>query len=408
MALESSAQKEFDRVLKLSEYDLDYTGKNPLLNDLSKLAAFVADMPISQINLVGPNTQWTLSSFGMEVDQMARNESICQFTILETDFFEASNLDQNEEFKDRDYVKGDLALRYYFGVPIKTTDGHNLGSVCVMDKKVNPLSPLKIELINTIANNVVHILDQNKTMRDLEIEIEEMEQSSKKLSHDIRGPINGIIGLSQIAKEQIEKENFEDLENINEMILKGGQSVIDLAEEILSANKMHDLTHLDYITLKKLKEKLTSLYSPQAFSKDIDFEITSGINNSTIKFSRKNLLQIIGNLLSNAFKFTPTNGAIKLILNLELENEKHILSIQVQDSGIGMMESQVERLNKMGGFTTEGTNKERGFGFGFQLAKKLIESMNGDLDIQSTPGKGTKISVRLKVAPMNNLSSNKN
>lgn len=397
MSQKTATEKEFERVLKLSEYDLDYTGKNPLLNDLSKLAAYVAEMPISQINLVGPNTQWTLSSFGMDVAQMSRNESICQYTILESDFFEASDLDQHEEFKDRDFVKGDLALRYYFGVPIKTTDGHNLGSICVMDKKINHLSPLKIELITTIANNVVHILDQNKTMRDLELEIEEMEQSSKKLSHDIRGPIGGIIGLSQIAKEQIKEENYEDLENINDMILKGGQSVIDLADEILLTHQTHEHPHLEYINLPKLKEKIRALYEPQAVSKGIVFKINSGISNSTLLFSRQNLLQIIGNLLSNAFKFTPTKGSIKLSLDLKPNLDKSELFIWVEDSGIGMMESQVKRLNDLGGFSTKGTNNERGFGFGFQLAKKLIESMNGDLNISSIKGEGTTIQVMLTV-----------
>lgn len=398
MASISTAQKEFLRILKLSEYDLDYTGKNPLLNDLSRLAAFVADMPISQINLVGPNTQWTLSSFGMNVEQMSRNESICQFTVLESDYFEASELDRHKEFKDRDFVKGDLALRYYFGVPIKTTDGHNIGSVCVMDKKVNPLSPIKIELITTIAKNVVHILDQNKTMRELELEIEEMDKSTKKLSHDVRGPVTGIIGLSQIAKEQIENENYDDLENINDMILKGGHSVIDLADEILSVHKTHELPHLEHINLITLKKKIESLYEPQAFSKGITFSVNIESDHSTILFSRQNLLQIIGNLLSNAFKFTKSEGSVHLSLNLKLISKKTILIVKVVDTGIGMLESQVKRLNDLGGFSTQGTNNERGFGFGFQLAKKLIESMDGKLEVNSIKGEGTTILVQLVVA----------
>ncbi len=397
MALKSSEEIEFERVLKLSEYDIDYTSDNPLLTDLSKLAAYVTDKPISQINLVGPNTQWILSSFGIDLNQIARNESICQYTILESDSFEASDLDQDKQFKDREYVKGDLALRYYFGVPIKTQDGHNIGSICVMDNKSNPLSPLQIELLKTIAINVIHILDQNKILRDLEIEIEKMEQTSKKLSHDIRGPVNGIIGLSQIAKEQLSNKVYDDIENINEMILKGGQSIIDLADEILSEVKTHELPHLDYITLPNLKEKLTALYSPQAYSKDIEFKITLEKDHSTVQFSRKNLLQIIGNLLSNAFKFTSANGTINLVLSLETEVDKDILAVQVVDSGIGMLESQVEKLNNLGGYSTSGTNNERGFGFGFQIAKKMIETMNGELDIHSKPGVGTSITVKLIV-----------
>ncbi len=401
MALEFSAQKEFERVLKLAEYDIDYTSDHPILNDLSRLAAHIAGMPISQINLLGPNTQWTLSSFGMQADQIPKNESVCQFTILETDFFEAKGLDTDERFKERDYVKGDLQLKYYFGVPITTKDGHNIGSVCVMDRKLNAFPPEKAEMLSIIANNVLTILDQIKSMKDLKHEIEEMEESAKKLTHDIRGPINGIIGLSQIAEEQLKDGNLEDLKSINTMIHKSSSSLMDLAEEILGAHKQDIEANsiLKYITLKDLKNKLETLFNPQAETKKLNFEVKIGIEHRELKFSKQHLLQIIGNLVTNAIKFTPEEGSVSINLSLETNEDGAQLIGIIKDTGIGMLQDQVENLIRGEEIeSTVGTRKERGFGFGFQLARRLIQSLNGSLDIKSEQGSGTEVTVSLHVA----------
>ncbi|MBO6524253.1 MAG: GAF domain-containing sensor histidine kinase [Balneolaceae bacterium] len=401
MTSEIDPKQEFERVLKLAEYDIDYSTDHPILNDLSKLAAHVAGMPISQINLLGPNTQWTLSSFGIDIQQMPRNESICQFTILETEFFEANGLDSDQRFKNRDYVKGDLQLKYYFGVPITTKDGHNIGSICVMDNKLNKFPSEKIEMLSIIGNNVLTILDQIKSMKELKQEIEEMEESSKKLTHDIRGPINGIIGLARIADEQIKEGNFEDIASINEMIHKSSSSLIDLAEEILGTHKQDINANpiLKYITLKDLQNKLQTLFDPQAESKNLKFEVRCGLEHRDLKFSKQHLLQIIGNLITNAVKFTPEEGTVKVNLDIETNEFGAQLKISIQDTGIGMLEEQVSNLvKKEDAISSIGTNKERGFGFGFQLAKRLIQSLNGTLEINSERGVGTTINVSLHVA----------
>ncbi len=401
MATENTPQKEFERVLKLAEYDIDYSSDHPILNDLSKLAAHVAGMPVSQINLLGPNTQWTLSSFGMDTKQIPKNDSVCQFTILETDYFEAKGLDTDDRFKDRDYVKGDLQLKYYFGVPITTRDGHNIGSVCVMDRKQNEFPPEKIEMLSIIGNNVLTILDQIKGMKELKHEIEEMEESAKKLSHDIRGPINGIIGLSQIAEEQIKEGNFEDLESINSMIHKSSSSLIDMAEEILSAHKQNvDANNvLKYITLQDLQNKLLALFEPQAESKNLRFEVQCGVDYRDLKFSKQHLIQIIGNLVTNAIKFTPENGKVNIHLNIETDENGAQLNISIKDTGIGMLQDQVKKMiDGTESISTVGTRDERGFGFGFQLARRLIQSLNGKLEINSEKGTGTEVKVSVHVA----------
>ena len=124
----TNEKKELDRLTTLADYDIDYSREFEDLDDLSKLAAHISGTPISLINLIGANTQWSISEFGMDQNQISRNDSICDYTIHEKDYLELSDLDKSEDFKDKPYVAGDPSLKYYFGVPLKTKDGISIGA----------------------------------------------------------------------------------------------------------------------------------------------------------------------------------------------------------------------------------------------------------------------------------------
>jgi GAF domain-containing protein len=120
---------EMDRIITLADLDLYYTGYQDDFKDLAKLAAKVTGTNISLVNLVDTFTQWTLSN----IAQMPREDSVCQYTIMENDHFEVENLATDERFKDKFYVADDPNLRYYYGVPLKTEEGGNIGALCVLD-----------------------------------------------------------------------------------------------------------------------------------------------------------------------------------------------------------------------------------------------------------------------------------
>ncbi len=396
-------EKEFERVLKLAEYDIDYTRDFSSLQDLSKLAAHITGTPVSLINLIGSNTQWSVAQYGIDLKQLSREDSICKYTILEEEFFEARNLDTHEDFKDRTYVTGDPKVNYYFGVPIQTDDGHNIGSVCVMDQDQHQFAPEKIEMLKVIARNVIRVLEQNRLEKEYRIRMEQLSDRSRKISHDIRGPIGGIIGLSRIMSEQVEEQNYKDLDELSKIIHKSGESILELADEILNdcrEIRSDNKALSERITLNELRDKLETLYQPQALHKNISFSVKTTPSSPGSSFPKPRLLQIIGNMVSNALKFTPENGTVSVTLALEdQQKDLSILSVSIEDNGVGMPESQIRQiLNGNGTIESKtGTNAERGFGFGFQLARHLIDAMNGSLSIESEPDQGTSIRIKLHV-----------
>lgn len=396
-------QDEMNRLLTLSDFDLDYSSISDNFKDLTKLAAKVAGTDISLVNLVDAFTQWTVSSHGLELDQMAREDSVCQHTITQPEHFEVKDLSADERFKDKFYVAGELGLRYYYGVPLHT-NGQNIGALCVLDTAIRDLTPEKVELLKIIADEIVNRLKTLKVIESLRSQVSEVSESQRRVAHDIRGPLGGIIGLARIIAEQGDENTMEEVLEFINLIHKSGNSILELADEILSADKANlkknvekQLSSSEY-NLLVLKDKLMKLYAPQAVNKQINFEITISTATETVAFSKNKLLQIIGNLISNSMKFTPKGGKIGVHMLLQLAQPDNKLCIEVTDSGIGMSAEKITQILQGKGESTDGTGGEQGYGFGLALVKHLIESLNGSISIISEYGKGTTFKLELPQA----------
>jgi K+-sensing histidine kinase KdpD len=379
---------EMERLLNLSEFDIDYSNLENNFKDLIYLAAKIAGTDISLINLIDSYTQWTISNYGLSIDQMPREDSVCQYTILNEDHFEVLDLSADDRFQDKDYVKNPLNLRYYFGIPLKTSKGYNLGALCVMDPQTKSLNPEKIELLKLVANEILVRLNTIKLMHDLKKELNATKETQQKVIHDIRSPLSGIIGLTEIINEQGEKNNLKEVLEMISLINESSRSLIELTDEILSTREKRKSPE-EVFDLALFKSKILKLYGPQALHKGIKLDVSSNPDHQNISFAKEKLLQITGNLIANAIKFTPKNGAVRVGLALILANDQKKLKIEVADSGIGLDEQAITKILKGDAFSTQGTTGEKGFGFGLATVKNLVYSLNGNLEIFSEKGLGS-------------------
>jgi signal transduction histidine kinase len=390
---------EMERILNLSEFDVDYSNHQDSFKDLAKLAAKVAGTNISLVNLIDSFTQWTISNHGLSIDQMPREESVCQYTIANGHHFEVTDLSLDLRFKDKFYVTGEPRLRYYFGIPLKSDEGHNLGALCVLDKELRTLTPEKMELLKIIADEIVNRLKALKVIDGLKSKLTEVNETHKKVAHDIRGPLGGIIGLAQVISEQGQSNQIEEVLEFINLIHKSGRSLLDLADEILTSSKpAGPELKTDEFNLLLFKDKLLHLYQPQAKTKNITFDVYTSPESATVPFSKNKLLQITGNLISNAMKFTPVNGKITVNLQLKVAETRNMLQIEVTDTGVGLGEEAIDTILKGTATTTNGTGGEQGYGFGLALVKHLIDSLKGTMDIYSVPGHGASFKIGLPQA----------
>ena len=388
-----------DRIISLADYDLDYTSFQDSFKDLAKLAAKVAGTDISLINLIDSFTQWTITNHGLDIEQMPREESVCQYTIAGTnDHFEVPDLKADDRFKDRFYVVDEPNLRYYFGIPLKTTDGHNLGALCMLDKDLKTLSPEKVELLKIIADEIVNRLNAHRLITGLKSKLHEANETKKRVAHDIRGPLGGIIGLAQVISEQGEENEIDEVLEFINLIQRSGRSLLELADEILTTEKPQRELKADELNLIIFKDKLEKLYTPQAINKKITFTVNTSVNSSNIPFSKNKLLQITGNLISNAMKFTPVNGKVTVDLSLKIEETQNLLQINVTDTGVGLSQQAIDTILSGKAQSTDGTGGEQGYGFGLALVKHLVDSLKGGMHIYSQPGNGANFEITLPQA----------
>ena len=180
-------ENEMDRILSLPEFDLDYSDLQDKFKDFTKLAAYVAGTEVSLVNLIDLLISWTVSNFGLPIDQILREDSVCQYTIVAKKSFEVKNLTADERFKDKLYVTDHPKLTYYFGIPLQTSDGFNIGTLCVFDKIGKEISPEKAEFLKIIADEIVNRLTALKVIQHLQTKVKDAKETQKKVAHDIRG-----------------------------------------------------------------------------------------------------------------------------------------------------------------------------------------------------------------------------
>lgn len=386
---------EAERLATLFELDLDYTNLNNGFEDLSYLAAKITGTEMSLISFIDSYTQWIVSRFGLEVYQTPIDDTICQYTLMEDDHLEIEDLSVDTRFTGKGFSEEPLNLRYYLGIPLKSSSGYNIGSLCVLDTQHHKLSQDKIDQLKIIAKQVISKVNDTNFIKTLEKKLNNQNETYKKVAHDIRGPIAGIIGLADMISNDKDEYPNDELHNIVGMMGKSGQSVLDLADEILK-NSLKDTVYApEVFNIRIFKDKLEKLYQPQAFNKQITLDIQTNIAFDTIQIKKDKLLQISGNIISNAIKFTPNGGSIKVLLDLILETDKKTLLIEVRDTGTGMSEQAIQEVLKGTAESSDGTIGEKGFGFGLPCVKKLLEELGGEMNIDSILGEGTHFKLRI-------------
>lgn len=391
---------EMERLLALSELDLDYYDLDKSLADLTKLAAKVAGTSISVVNLIDSYTQWSVSSFGLDAKQNSREDSVCQYTILEENSggFEVNDLSADKRFSDKVYVTESPYLRYYFGVPLKVRDDLSLGALCVLHDDEKKLSPEKKEMLEIIAGEVVNRIKTHFEIANLNRKVQETNSIKNRLAHDIRGPIGGIIGLAEIIQIQGNENKMEEVLDFIGLIQKSGKSVLELADEILSSSMTsHRNPKKSEFTLLTLKEKVLDMFGPQAITKNVELTVDTSDLMSEIPFPKNKILQILGNLISNSIKFTPEGGKVEVCLDMEMSDLEKILKLKVKDNGVGISQEKITEILKGGTESSAGTSGEKGFGFGLNLVHHLVTGLNGRMLLKSEQGNGVEFELIIPV-----------
>ncbi len=241
-----------------------------------------------------------------------------------------------------------------------------------------------------------------ETQEDLKTEKEKAEQSSQVksnflsvMSHEIRTPLNAIISVSNILKDH-KFDNSEDVELVN-ALNSSSEHLLSLLNDILDFSKIESGNKKINLTETNIRELISNIQgSYLEKSKEKKNLLIIDINENVpenILTDDGMLRQILGNLISNAIKFTSC-GNIKVIVEQELiKNNQTTLLFRVTDTGVGIPENKIKSVfDKFTQIDSINQKKEIGTGLGLSICKQLLLLMNSDIQVQSTEGEGSVFS----------------
>ncbi len=239
-----------------------------------------------------------------------------------------------------------------------------------------------------------------KKSEELEVSTRYKSEFLANMSHELRTPLNSILLLSRLLAENNQGNMSEEQIEFANVIQSSGSGLLGLIDEILDLSKIEagkmDLELLE-TPVQEITQSLKGLFEQVALQKGIRLDIDTSKAPLVIKTDKMRLEQILKNLISNAIKFTE-KGAVTLTIKKDPSNKKQVL-FSVSDTGIGIpkdkQKSVFEAFQQADGSTKR---KYGGTGLGLSISRQLARLLNGDITLESEPGKGSDFILVLPIS----------
>lgn len=396
------------RLEKLLSYNILDTPEENDFDELVNLASRICKTPISLISLLDDKRQWFKARHGLDVTETPKEISFCQHAIKDEQLFIVNDALLDARFSDNPLVLGGPDIRFYAGMPLTTTDGFNLGTLCVIDTVPRILNEEQKESLRIISKQVTKQLDlKNSIQKERELnlilnknqaELQEANTAKDKLfgivAHDLRAPINNIKAMLSLYEngDLDEQELKEFLSSLSNKV----NDTTEMLENLLSWAK----SQLSNALITRTKVNVTAIIANEinknkkaAYHKGIGLE-NKVAEDFIIWVDPEMISMVLRNLLSNAIKFCKKNDSITIMAQ---KNDNQLL-ISVNDTGLGISKENLNKLfNNNDSISTFGTNKEKGIGIGLNLCKTFLTKNNGDISVESEENKGSTFTFSLPI-----------
>lgn len=262
-------------------------------------------------------------------------------------------------------------------------------------------------VIVMVQRDVTDIMsEQEKQNAELQRALEIANRAShardeflSSMSHDLRTPLNGIIGAAELAKlfgDEVPDMVQEYLDDI----ISSGHFMLNLVNDILDTNRLASgklELHLKKIDIQHIIQDMRQIFGVTCADKGINLVFEPGENIHTVYADPVRIQRIFSNLLSNAIKFTPPGGTVYFrAIEREIIGDKYLVTIQVKDTGTGMSEEFQEHMFEIFAQEENDTNTFNiGTGLGLSIVKNLVELMGGTIRCSSKLGVGTEFFVTM-------------
>ena len=354
-------------------------------------------------NIPGLNGRYTQIDHNILLEQVNR---------LITEPFRQSSV----EFYDSTTIAKRLEGKNFLFHTCERTDGTWILSMIVPQKYDENGRVVSVLLANRdFTEEKKRELEQEEALRQEKIKAEKANEAKSiflfNMSHDIRTPMNAILGYSQLMKKELTNPKLvhyqEMIEQSSQLLLSIINNVLDMAR--VESGKME--LDENYEVVGNITQLVCGAFAAEASKKNIELNKIVNVEHKHIITDSTKMQEILSNLISNAIKYTSAGGKVTIDTR-ELPYDKEgytLIQTKVSDTGIGMSEEFLPSLFEL--FTRERNttlSKIPGTGLGMAIVKNLVDLMNGSIEVESELGKGSTFTITIPHKIANKDYTNRN
>lgn len=403
---------EEERVSRLLELQVLDSAPEAEFDALVNVASLICGTPISLISLIDRDRQWFKANVGLpDTSETDRGSAFCAHAVYGTQFLEVPDAILDTRFRDNPLVTGAPNIRFYAGAPLVLSDGHCVGTLCVIDREPRELTVQQRDVLTHLARAAAKALESRgvalklhenelklrQLHSDLEQEHNRRTELLAMLAHELRNPLSAMRSGTQLLK--LAKENWATVERVKGVFDRQIDHMARLIDDLTEASKVSAgklevvLGSVDLQTL--LASALEAALSEIERGRH-ELELDVPAETVFVNVDAGRMIQVLSNLLVNAAKYTPEGGHIKLLAKAEQAD----LIIEVSDDGIGI---DPAALPSIFGMFVQVSDKRAGdkggLGVGLALVERLVHLHRGTVTASSDGlGLGAKFTLRLPSA----------
>lgn len=371
----------------------------------TRLASRLLVTPLSAITLVDSEQLFIKSHVGLDeplASERAKpvEETFCKYIVDTVEPLVINDTRLDERICHYDLVTGGALA--YLAIPLVSADKQTLGTFCVLSDAPRRWTASDIDTMSDLAASVMteielrmlscRLLEQYNSLRALELQREEMLQM---MVHDLRNPLTSLLaGLNLI-------DSISPLQSLQlqalEIAQRGGDSLLKLVNEILDVSKCeagqlnlaYSATALDAL-ISTAVEQVKHL--AEAAGVTLKFKLTA--SPAHVFLDADKIRRVLINLLANAIQHTPQGGAVMLEA---LIRSDEMLELRVSDNGLGIPTDQIGHIFDKFGSLTVSRIMGASTGLGLAFCKQVVQAHGGEIEVESTLGKGAVFWIVLPV-----------
>ncbi|CAN5794118.1 GAF domain-containing sensor histidine kinase [soil metagenome] len=399
-ALDASPD-EAARMAAVRRYQILDTPPDGAFDRITALAARIFKVPIAIVSVVDHDRIWFKSHHGLEVDQIDRAPGLCSSAILHDGPWIINDAPHDPRALSNPLVAGEFGLKFYAGVPLRTPDGYNLGTLCVIDFEPRALTPEETTNLEDLASVVVDELELRLASRQA---VEQAREKGKlkdammgMLSHELRTPVTTIYGAAQLLSRTVSLGDEERARDLFPDMVSESERLVRLIENLLVLTRLEQGRRLDTdrepVLLQRVLAEVVSQDGKRWPEREISLALPSNL--PPVWGDQLYVEQIVRNLLSNALKYSPGDTAVRI--SASEVDQGGAIEVAVHDNGIGLPADSLESAFELLFRTNEAQRYAPGAGIGLYVCRRLLDAMGGEIWLERGDPSGVVVKFRLSV-----------